>query len=155
MTQIRIWLNGWQRKRSSSRPGSKNAYSWTILLKLPIFCCSKDDLVQKGYGWMLKAANMSEPSAKGDETIQAKHLDTVFNFVVKNKSAMTHTALHYAIEKMSADLKAKTMGCITNSGVAQNGNCWSHAADFSDDMLCEDRNQGTHQMVDKTQNMSE
>ena len=39
-------------------------------------------------------------------------------------------------------------GCITNSGVAPNENWCSYAADFSDGMLCEDRNQGTHQIFE-------
>ncbi len=55
-----------------------------------------DDLVQKGYGWMLKvAAN--------------KHEQEVFEYVMKHKSLMPRTALRYAIEKMPADLKARAM----------------------------------------------
>jgi len=56
----------------------------------------KDDLVQKGYGWMLKAAS---------ET----HQQEVFDYVMKNKSIMPRTALRYAIEKMPPDLKTKAM----------------------------------------------
>lgn len=57
----------------------------------------KDDLVQKGYGWMLKVAADS-------------YQKEVFNFVLKNKAKMTRTALRYAIEKMPVDLKKKAMG---------------------------------------------
>jgi 3-methyladenine DNA glycosylase AlkD len=53
-------------------------------------------MVQKGYGWMLKAAS---------ET----HQKEVFDFVMKNKSAMPRTSLRYAIEKMPAEMKAKAM----------------------------------------------
>ena len=56
----------------------------------------KDDLVQKGYGWMLKAAS---------ETYQKK----VFDYVMKHKSVMPRTALRYAIEKMPANMKAEVM----------------------------------------------
>lgn len=56
----------------------------------------KDDLVQKGYGWMLKAAS------------QAHQID-VFNYVVKNKNVMPRTALRYAIEKMPNELKTIAM----------------------------------------------
>lgn len=56
----------------------------------------KDDLVQKGYGWMLKAAS---------EANQQR----VFEYVMSQKSAMPRTALRYAIEKMPADLKAEAM----------------------------------------------
>lgn len=56
----------------------------------------KEDLVQKGYGWMLKAAS------------QARRYE-VFDFVMKNKTKMPRTALRYAIEKMPKVLKEKAM----------------------------------------------
>lgn len=56
----------------------------------------KDDLVQKGYGWMLKAAS-------------EVHQKEVFDYVMKNKSVMPRTALRYAIEKMPAVLKKQAM----------------------------------------------
>lgn len=56
----------------------------------------KDDLVQKGYGWMLKEAG--------------NHNQTeVFEFVMKHKSKMPRTALRYAIEKFPSKLKQQTM----------------------------------------------
>ena len=55
-----------------------------------------DDLVQKGYGWMLKEAS----------NIYRKE---IFNFVMKRKDQMPRTALRYAIEKMSQNLKRKAM----------------------------------------------
>ena len=55
-----------------------------------------DDLVQKGYGWMLKAAS---------ETHQIE----VFDYVMKHKSQMPRTALRYAIEKMPVDLRKLAM----------------------------------------------
>lgn len=55
-----------------------------------------DHMVQKGYGWMLKAASES-------------HCKAVFDFVVKHKAIMPRMALRYAIEKMPEDLKAKAM----------------------------------------------
>ena len=61
---------------------------------------------------MLKAASLSEKTAKSKEIkdeIKKKHLEAVFNFVIKNKLAMPRTALRYAIEKMPADLKAEAM----------------------------------------------
>ncbi len=56
----------------------------------------EDDLVQKGYGWMLKEASNHE---------QKK----VFDFVMKHKTNMPRTALRYAIEKMPKNLKRKAM----------------------------------------------
>lgn len=56
----------------------------------------KEDLVQKGYGWMLKVAS----NYKQKE---------VFDFVMKHKIKMTRTALRYAIEKMPETLRKKAM----------------------------------------------
>lgn len=55
-----------------------------------------DDMVQKGYGWLLKEASR-------------KHTDEVFSFVMRNKKVMPRTALRYAIELMPKELKAEAM----------------------------------------------
>jgi 3-methyladenine DNA glycosylase AlkD len=55
-----------------------------------------DDMVQKGYGWMLKVASQA-------------HQQDVFEYVMRNKADMPRTALRYAIEKMPPDLKAQAM----------------------------------------------
>lgn len=55
-----------------------------------------DDMVQKGYGWLLKEASR-------------KHTDEIFAYVMKNKRVMPRTALRYAIELMPKDLKAAAM----------------------------------------------
>jgi 3-methyladenine DNA glycosylase AlkD len=56
----------------------------------------KDDMVQKGYGWMLKAASQA-------------HQQEVFKYVMKKKATMPRTSLRYAIEKMPSELKAMAM----------------------------------------------
>lgn len=56
----------------------------------------KDDMVQKGYGWMLKEASKA-------------HLQEVYNFVVARKATMPRTALRYAIEKMPTEMRKKAM----------------------------------------------
>jgi len=61
-----------------------------------ILLLDKDDLVQKGCGWMLKAASES-------------HRAEIFEYVMKNKAVMPRTALRYAIEKMPEGLKIKAM----------------------------------------------
>lgn len=58
---------------------------------------SEDDLVQKGYGWLLKVA--SKPHGKA-----------VFNFVNERKDKMPRTALRYAIEHFDDAKKKKLMG---------------------------------------------
>ncbi len=55
-----------------------------------------DDLVQKGYGWMLKEASH-------------QHQQEVFDYVVQHKATMPRTALRYAIEKMPPDLRRVAM----------------------------------------------
>lgn len=51
-----------------------------------------EDLVQKGYGWMLKAASQA-------------HQQAVFDYVMQHKNTMPRTALRYAIEKMPLEMK--------------------------------------------------
>ena len=58
-----------------------------------------DDLVQKGYGWMLKAA--SEP-----------HEKEVHDFVMRRRGSMPRTALRYAIEKMPAEMRKLAMSRV-------------------------------------------
>ena len=55
-----------------------------------------DDIVQKGYGWLLKEESRA-------------HQKEVFGYVVKNRGIMPRTALRYAIELMPKELKAEAM----------------------------------------------
>lgn len=61
-----------------------------------ILLLDKENLVQKGYGWMLKE-------------ISNVNQELVFNFVMNRKKEMPRTALRYAIEKLPANLRAKVM----------------------------------------------
>jgi 3-methyladenine DNA glycosylase AlkD len=56
----------------------------------------QDDMVQKGYGWLLKEESR-------------KHQQEVFEYVMRNRQAMPRTALRYAIELMPKQLKAEAM----------------------------------------------
>ncbi|PIX61821.1 DNA alkylation repair protein [Candidatus Uhrbacteria bacterium CG_4_9_14_0_2_um_filter_41_50] len=67
-----------------------------VFIVATILLHDTDDLVQKGYGWMLKSA------ANFDQ-------EAVFNFVMEHKDKMPRTALRYAIEKMTTNLKQKAM----------------------------------------------
>jgi 3-methyladenine DNA glycosylase AlkD len=55
-----------------------------------------DDLVRKGYGWMLKEASNRFP-------------DRVFAYVIMNKGVMPRTALRYAIEKLPHHRRREAM----------------------------------------------
>lgn len=56
----------------------------------------REDLVQKGYGWLLKVAS-------------ARYEQEVFRYVMNNKKTMPRTALRFAIEKMPRELRALAM----------------------------------------------
>jgi 3-methyladenine DNA glycosylase AlkD len=115
ITKLKEWAkspNRWVRRGSAVTliiPARKGLFLNDILEIANILLLDKDDLVQKGYGWMLKAASMSEPGVKASDEKKKEHLDAVFNFVVKNKAIMPRTALRYAIEKMPAELKVEAM----------------------------------------------
>ena len=55
-----------------------------------------DDLVQKGYGWLLKEESRV-------------HQKAVFDYVIARRKVMPRTALRYAIELMPKDLKDEAM----------------------------------------------
>jgi 3-methyladenine DNA glycosylase AlkD len=61
-----------------------------------ILLLDSDDLVQKGYGWMLKEASKA-------------HRKEVFDYIMRNKKVMPRTALRYAVEKMPEGLRKKAM----------------------------------------------
>jgi 3-methyladenine DNA glycosylase AlkD len=72
-------------------------------LYLPLVFCiadallqDTDDMVQKGYGWMLKAAAEA-------------HEQEVFDFVMARRAIMPRTALRYAIEKMPQEKRKLAM----------------------------------------------
>ena len=115
VAKLKEWAkspNRWLRRGAAVSliiPARKGLFLEDILEIAQLLLTDKDDLVQKGYGWMLKAASMSETFVKGDAHKKEQHLDAVFRFVMDNRLTMPRTALRYAIEKMPADLKAKAM----------------------------------------------
>jgi 3-methyladenine DNA glycosylase AlkD len=91
--------NKWMRRSAAVSfiiPARKGLYLETVFEIAGRLLTDPEDLVQKGYGWMLKAA--SEARQK-----------EVFDFVMKRKSEMPRTALRYAIEKMPAELRSRAM----------------------------------------------
>ncbi len=100
--ELKKWTassNRWVKRASAVSliiPARKGRFLADVFQIADKLLMDKDDLVQKGYGWMLKAAS------------QAHQID-VFNYVVKNKNVMPRTALRYAIEKMPNELKTIAM----------------------------------------------
>lgn len=91
--------NRWMRRASAVSliiPARKGLFLDTIFEIADNLLLDKDDLVQKGYGWMLKAASES-------------HQQEVFDYVMKKKSIMPRTSLRYAIEKMPKEMRKQAM----------------------------------------------
>jgi 3-methyladenine DNA glycosylase AlkD len=91
--------NRWVKRASAVSlivPARKGKFLNDIFEIADILHSDKDDMVQKGYGWMLKAASQA-------------HQKDVFNYVMSKKATMPRTSLRYAIEKMPAELKVRAM----------------------------------------------
>jgi 3-methyladenine DNA glycosylase AlkD len=99
---LRDWAradNRWPRRASAVTlilPARKGEFLKEVLEISDILLKDKDDMVQKGYGWMLKEASK-------------KHQKEIFEYVMSKKAEMPRTALRYAIEKMPAELRRKAM----------------------------------------------
>ncbi len=99
---LKIWTrskNRWLKRASAVSlivPAREGKFLTDIFEIADSLLTDPDDMVQKGYGWMLKEA--SKP-----------HQKEVFDFVMKNKKEMPRTALRYAIEKMPDNLRKKAM----------------------------------------------
>lgn len=118
IAELKKWAtsdNRWVKRAAAVTliiPARKGLFLNDIFEIADLLLLDTDDLVQKGYGWMLKAASLSESTAaakKPDIETQREHLEAVFDFVMKRKAVMPRTALRYAIEKMPADLRAEAM----------------------------------------------
>jgi 3-methyladenine DNA glycosylase AlkD len=91
--------NHWLRRAAAVTliiPAKQGKFLEDILEISDILLKDQDDLVQKGYGWLLKDASK-------------KHQAEVFDYVMKNNKHMPRTALRYAIERMPPELKRRAM----------------------------------------------
>jgi 3-methyladenine DNA glycosylase AlkD len=99
---LKVWTkspNRWVRRAAAVTlilPARKGRFLDHVFTIADSLLLDKDDLVQKGYGWLLKEASRT-------------HRDEVFSYVIKHRHVMPRTALRYAIEKMPPDLKAQAM----------------------------------------------
>lgn len=102
LPQLKVWAISKNRivRRAAAVslivPARKGVFLEAIFEISEMLLTDEEDLVQKGYGWLLKTAGN-------------KHQDKVFQFVMKHKNAMPRTALRYAIEKMPSELKQLAM----------------------------------------------
>ncbi len=102
LAELKKWAkskNRWVKRASSVSlivPARRGLFLDDIFEIADILHSDQDDMVQKGYGWMLKAASQA-------------HQEEVFRYVMNKKATMPRTSLRYAIEKMPAELKARAM----------------------------------------------
>ncbi len=100
--QLKIWTkskNRWTKRASAVTlilPARKGMFLKDVFEIADSLLLDADDMVQKGYGWLLKEASR-------------KHQKETFDYVVKHKKVMSRTALRYAIEKMPENLRKKAM----------------------------------------------
>jgi len=102
VAKLKLWAespNLWMRRAAAVSlivPARKRLFHKEIFEIATILLHDGEDLVQKGYGWMLKVASEADQ-------------DAVFRFVMSHKATMPRTALRYAIEKMPQHLKKEAM----------------------------------------------
>jgi len=102
LSNLKIWAtsdNRWVKRAAAVSlimPARKGMFLDGIFEIADILHSDQDDMVQKGYGWMLKVASQA-------------HQKKVFDYVMNRKATMPRTSLRYAIEKMPAYLRKKAM----------------------------------------------
>jgi 3-methyladenine DNA glycosylase AlkD len=102
ISEVKSWAksgNRWLKRASAVSiivPAKKGLFLQDALEISDMLLTDQDDLVQKGYGWLLKEESR-------------KHQKEVFGYVVRNRKVMPRTALRYAIELMPKELKAEAM----------------------------------------------
>lgn len=102
ITRLHAWAkseNRWVKRAAGVSliiPARRGLFLEDIFAIADILLLDGDDMVQKGYGWMLKAAS-------------EHHQRAVFEYVLERRKNMPRTALRYAIEKMPAELRKQAM----------------------------------------------
>jgi 3-methyladenine DNA glycosylase AlkD len=102
ISELKRWSksdNRWLKRASAVSlivPAKKGMFLQDSLEICDMLLVDRDDMVQKGYGWLLKEESR-------------KHVKEVYNYVIKNRKIMPRTALRYAIELMPKELKVEAM----------------------------------------------
>jgi 3-methyladenine DNA glycosylase AlkD len=102
MENLKQWArsdNRWLRRAAAVTliiPAKQGKFLKDIFEISDTLLTDQDDLVQKGYGWLLKDASI-------------RHQIEVCDYIMKNKKIMPRTALRYAIERMPPELKSQAM----------------------------------------------
>ncbi len=102
VAELKRWArseNRWLRRASAVTlivPAKRGQFLEEAFEICDILLTDGDDMVQKGYGWLLKEES---------RTRQAE----VFDYVLKHRQRMPRTALRYAIELMPGEMRAEAM----------------------------------------------
>jgi 3-methyladenine DNA glycosylase AlkD len=100
--EIKSWAksqNRWMKRASAVSfiiPAKHGEYLKDAIEICDVLLLDGDDMVQKGYGWLLKEESRL-------------HTKEVYDYVVKHRKEMPRTALRYAIELMPKELKTEAM----------------------------------------------
>jgi 3-methyladenine DNA glycosylase AlkD len=100
--EIKNWAhssNRWMKRASAVSlivPAKRGLFLADAFEICDVLLLDVNDLVQKGYGWLLKEESRC-------------HQREVFDYVVAHRGVMPRTALRYAIELMPKELKAQAM----------------------------------------------
>ncbi len=102
VSEVKTWAkspNRWLKRAAAVSlivPAKRGMFLTDALEICDVLLTYKDDMVQKGYGWLLKEESRM-------------HQNAVFEYVVANRAVMPRTALRYAIELMPKELRAEAM----------------------------------------------
>lgn len=102
ISKLKVWAkdkNLWLRRAAAVSlivPVKEGKFLKDVFEIADILLTDREDMVQKGYGWLLKVASH-------------KHQKEVFDYVMQHKDEMPRTALRYAIEKMPEGLRKRAM----------------------------------------------
>ena len=102
ISEVKSWAkskNRWLKRASAVSlivPAKKGLFLKDALEICDTLLTDGDDMVQKGYGWLLKEESRV-------------HQKEVFDYVIGNRLVMPRTALRYAIELMPKELKVEAM----------------------------------------------
>ena len=100
--ELKQWTqskNRWMRRAAAVSlivPAKHGTFLPEAIEIADLLLADSDDMVQKGYGWLLKEASRH-------------HQREVFEYVMRNRGVMPRTALRYAIELMPKELKEEAM----------------------------------------------
>jgi len=102
LSEVKSWTksnNRWMKRASAVSlivPAKDGKFLEDVFEIANMLLTDKDDMVQKGYGWLLKEASR-------------QHQLEVFDYIIRNKKVMPRTALRYAIELMPDKLRNEAM----------------------------------------------